>query len=369
MTATLRSWLSEPMPADVQTAIARLCTASDVSAVAVMPDVHLGDQVCVGVVLATHRTVYPNAIGGDIGCGMAAIPLSATVDDIDNSKTAAAILQGFERHVPILNHRHKQPIPDGFDLTLLGDGLSAVAQRTVPTQLGTLGRGNHFLELQVDQAGEVWLTVHVGSRGMGQAIRDHALRHGRPCSHTGIVGLDVDSDEGRNYLHNVNWACRFADINRHHILAAAVSVLARATGATANASRMITCNHNDVARVDGRFIHRKGAIDASDGLEGIIPGSMGTSTYHVSGRGHPDALWSSSHGAGRRMSRTEARQTVHIADLQRDIAAVWYDSRKLRQLLDEAPAAYKDIDKVMRAQQQLTRIVSVLSPLLSFKGV
>jgi tRNA-splicing ligase RtcB (3'-phosphate/5'-hydroxy nucleic acid ligase) len=369
MTATLRCWLTEPMPMDVRVAIERLCEAEDITAVAVMPDVHLGDQVCVGVALATTSTLYPNAVGGDIGCGMATVPLSVRLEDIDNPRSAAAILAGWEQAVPILAHHHDQDVPDDINEPLQHERLPASARRLVARQLGTLGRGNHFLELQVDEAGQVWLAVHVGSRGVGQLIRDQALAQGRACPHTGLVGLQVDSGDGQRYLHNVAWAMSFADHNRRRILSAAMTVLADVAGASPVWSKLIRCDHNHVECSHGQWIHRKGALHADVHATAIIPGSMGTHSYHVAGRGHAEALWSSSHGAGRRWSRTEARRRVKPSMLQRDIAAVWYDVRKLSQLVDEAPAAYKDIDQVMRAQRQLTKVVSVLTPLLSYKGV
>jgi tRNA-splicing ligase RtcB len=254
------------------------------------------------------------------------------------------------------------PEPD-----LSAPSLTALARREGRAQLGTLGSGNHFVELQADDAGTLWLMVHSGSRGLGPAIRAHHTR-GRP----GLVGLPADSDAGRAYLADLGFALAWADANRRHLVDAASAVLADVLGATPCADTWIACHHNHVRREPVRgetlWIHRKGAIPAADGEPGVIPGSMGTSSYHVVGRGHADALASSSHGAGRAMSRSEARRRVSARTLVRELDGVWFDHRRTDVLRDEAPSAYKDIGQVMRAQHQLTRVVRRLRPILAFKG-
>jgi tRNA-splicing ligase RtcB len=228
------------------------------------------------------------------------------------------------------------------------------------------------VELQVDDDDDVWLTVHSGSRGVGQAIRDHALAQGRSIG-GGLIVLDDDSDAGRAYLDDVRWARAFAAAGRSLILARAAAVIGDVTGAEALPETTIDGDHNHVVRavVDGtaRWVHRKGAVSAGRGEAAVIPGSMGTATFHVVGRGCTDALCSSSHGAGRVMSRSEARRRIRVVDLGRQTRGVWFDHRKAARLVDEAPSAYKDIEQVMRAQKDLTRIERRLRPLLSFKGV
>lgn len=372
MNEKIRVWSAEPLVADVKKALERLAASDDVVHVAAMPDVHLAEDVCVGTVVATTHLLYPNAVGGDIGCGMAALRVTATTDEVDRPDVAAAILAGFERRVPVMAHRAPQALPEALSASLGTDGLDKEAMRNAPRQIGTLGRGNHFLELQVDDNDDVWITVHSGSRGMGQAIRDHALRESER-SNVGLGFVDAGSAVGRGYLAGVAWARAFAEESRKRILRAASEVLHDVLGAVPIEESVITCEHNHVEpAVDGDerlWVHRKGAIPAPEGKPGIIPGSMGATTYHVTGRGCREALWSSSHGAGRAMSRTEARRRIRVVDLERDVRGLWFDHRKARALVDEAPGAYKDITKVMRAQNELTRIVRTLRPLVSYKGV
>jgi tRNA-splicing ligase RtcB len=338
----------------VSGALARLARSEDVQAVAVMPDVHLADDVCVSTVVATHRLLYPNAVGGDIGCGMAALAFDGPASVCDRRK-AARILAGFADLVPILKQRSRVEPSGGLWAQPLSDpALEKIRDRNGLLQAGTLGRGNHFLELQMDEGGRLWLMAHSGSRGIGQRIRDHHLRRCERSS-VGLGYLDAKSSDGTAYLNDMAWALAYA-----------------VTGIRANLATRIDCHHNHVEVMVGNgetlWIHRKGAISARDGEQGIIPGSMGAPSFHVCGRGVAEALWSSSHGAGRSMSRGEARRRFSVRDLDRQAKGIWFDRRNARRLVDEAPAAYKDIGKVMRAQAGLTRIVRRLTPVLSYKG-
>ena len=366
----LREWVSATLPDDVRRALERLRASDDVVAVAVMPDVHLAADVCVGTVVATRRLLYPNAVGGDIGCGIAAIRFDGEAP-VDDRHTAARILTGLAELVPIMSHR----VVPGPDEALWARPLSAPQlekhrDHLGLSQLGTLGRGNHFVELQRDEAGDLWLMVHSGSRAIGQRIRDHHL-HRCARSQSGLGYLDADTPQGLSYLEDMRWALDYADANRRRIVAAAVEVVETIIGVHADAASYVACHHNHVVE-EGRdeplLVHRKGAISAHDGEPGIIPGSMGDPSFHVRGRGVREALWSSSHGAGRVMSRTEARRRLSLRDLEQHTRGVWYDRRKAARLLDEAPGAYKNITAVMRAQRELTRIVRRLSPVLSYKG-
>jgi tRNA-splicing ligase RtcB len=206
---------------------------------------------------------------------------------------------------------------------------------------------------------------------MGGAIRDHHLRHAATDG-SGLAFLDAESDAGRAYLSDHAWALRYADANRRAIVSAAAAILGRVLGARADDASLIVCAHNHVRREvhDGTElrVHRKGAIPAADGEPGIIPGSMGTASLHTLGRGEPASLRSSSHGAGRTMSRSEARIRIRLRDLERDVEGVWFDHRLARRLVEEAPGAYRDIGRVMRAQRDLTRVVRRLRPVLVHKG-
>lgn len=249
--------------------------------------------------------------------------------------------------------------------------LTNAARHEGRAQLGTLGSGNHFIEVQQDAEGALWLMLHSGSRGMGRAIREH---HQRLAVKTevGLHAIEADSPAGRAYLADMEWAIRFADENRLRMTRAVIEVLSDVLGVRAVEDSTFSCHHNHVRREHHHgemwWVHRKGAIPAAMGEVGIIPGSMGSSSFHVEGRGHPEAIASSSRGAGRAMSRSEARRRISVHDVERQLSGVWFDHRRVRDFRDEAPGAYKDIGKVMRAQRDLTRIVRKLRPVLCYKG-
>ena len=373
--ADIRSWADGPLPRDVELALERLARSDDVQRIAVMPDVHLSADVCVGTVVATSRTLYPAAVGGDVGCGVAAIAFDGEASVLDDERAAAAVLAGFHRAIPLVRHSRKRAkgLPPELDAeSLSARTLESLKQGEGALQLGTLGRGNHFVELQADETNRLWLMLHSGSRAMGQAIRDLHLRTCIP-GRSGLARLDAESTEGRDYLGDMAWAVDYAEESRRRMVVAACDVVAGALGIEADPSSLVTCNHNHVRREthDGEslWVHRKGAIAAGAGEPGLIPGSMGTTSYHVEGRGVAAALGSSAHGAGRRLSRTDARRTLSAKDVTHELRGVWFDHRIAGGLREEAPSAYKDIGSVMRAQNELVRIVRRLRPVLSFKGV
>jgi tRNA-splicing ligase RtcB (3'-phosphate/5'-hydroxy nucleic acid ligase) len=372
MTATLARFLADPVPQEVARALDLLVQAPDVVHVAVMPDVHLAEEVCVGVALATTRLIYPAAVGGDIGCGMAAVRVDAPAGALDRAAAARVLAELYDR-VPRGRHRRAAWRPWPSDLqpdALSAPPLAALARSEGRAQLGTLGSGNHFIELQADDQGALWIMLHSGSRGLGPAIRQHHAAATEPAG--ALRAVDAETDQGQAYLADMRWALRYADANREHLLAATEEALAVALGASTARDSLITCQHNHARReVHGDrplWVHRKGAMPAAAGELGVVPGSMGTPSYHVEGRGLPAALCSSAHGAGRAMSRSEARRRVSPRDLHRQLDGVAWDHRRADLLRDEAPTAYKDIQRVMRAQGDLVRIVRRLRPLLSYKA-
>ncbi len=215
--------------------------------------------------------------------------------------------------------------------------------------------------------------VHSGSRGLGPQIRDRHLKEGAVPVRGGWKALDAGSEAGQTYLHDVAWARRFAHANRRAMAHRVARAVADELGGAARADSEICSDHNHVAceRHGGRdlWVHRKGAMSAQDGAAGVLPGSMGSSSFHVEGRGCAEALRSSAHGAGRIMSRAAARQRISEAVLRQQMHGIWYDWRKADRLRDEAPSAYKDIRAVLRAQRDLVKIVRVLRPVLNYKGV
>lgn len=371
--ADLESWLTEPLSPAVAESVSRLRAADGVTKVCLMPDVHLSSEVCVGAVVATEDVIYPQAVGGDIGCGMAALSFDLEAAAIDNERVAGQLLAGLYQAVPSNKHREARRIPE----TLIVDCLSAailtkLAKRDGAVQLGTLGRGNHFLEFQADEAGQLWVMLHSGSRALGQAIAAHHTVRVEPSA-DGHVALDAASSAGDAYLRDMAWARSYAAENSLAMLRAVEELLSRLLVARADWDALIHADHNQVQREmhGGRevYVHRKGAQSAALGEAGVVPGSMGAASFHTSGRGCEASLASCSHGAGRKLSRTEARRTISPRAFHRQVGRLWFDHRRADRLRDESPGAYKDIREVMRAQKDLTKIVRELRPVLSYKGV
>jgi tRNA-splicing ligase RtcB (3'-phosphate/5'-hydroxy nucleic acid ligase) len=372
--ATIRRWHDGPLARDVEMALERLARSDDVRRIAVMPDVHLSADVCVGTVVGTGHTLYPNAVGGDIGCGVAALALDAGAEVLDDDRAAAEVLARLYRAVPLIRHHRggSSRLPLTLEETPLSTPRLESKKEEAALQLGTLGRGNHFVELQADEEGGLWLMLHTGSRGIGQAVRDHHLARGQ-AGRSGLRFLDAESAHGREYLSDLAWALEYAESSRLAIREAVCGVLAAVLGIQPREGSYVTCNHNHVRREthagEQLWVHRKGAIPAAAGEPGLIPGSMGTRSVHVEGRGCAEALGSSAHGAGRRLSRTDARRALSPRDVLRELRHVRFDHRLAAGLREEAPSAYKDVDGVLRAQADLVRIVRRLRPVLAFKGV
>jgi len=238
-------------------------------------------------------------------------------------------------------------------------------------EFATIGSGNHFVELQSDESGRLWLMVHSGSRAIGPAIRDHHMSSAE-CVGSGLKCLLAAGESGSAYLNDAAVARRFAAANRRQLALLVEEAAFGADSGSLQWSEAITTDHNHVEHEShggiDLWVHRKGAMPAWPDQPGVLPGSMGTLSYHVVGRGCAAALCSSAHGAGRILSRTEARRSITTRDLQRQMADVWYDFRQSSRLLDEAPSAYKDIRAVARAQRDLVKVVRVLRPVLSYKG-
>ena len=373
-TAPIRTWLALPMGHEVSAAIERLRRVPDVQQIAVMPDVHLAADVCIGVVVATSHLIYPQAVGGDIGCGMLAVGLDIESTALDDPRVAGQVLSGLGRAVPARRRNRSAIIPQPAELasdTLSHPRLESIRRKEGATEFATLGSGNHFIEIQADEDRRLWLMVHSGSRALGHVIRDHHLLGAQPVDNR-LRALDANSDAGAEYLHDASCARRFADASRRAMAEEVGRVLATTLGAQVCWDTAITTDHNHVSleHHDGRdlWVHRKGAMSAQLGESGVLPGSMGSLSFHVEGRGHEEALCSSAHGAGRLLSRTAAREQVTERTLRRQMEGIWYDSRKAERLRDEAPSAYKDIRAVLRAQMEMVRVTRTLRPVLNYKG-
>ncbi|HYD00131.1 MAG TPA: RtcB family protein [Phycisphaerales bacterium] len=383
---TIRMWLAEPLAPECRTAIDRLARIDDVTRIAVLPDIHgasEGGSLGAGIVLATTRLLIPQAVGADIGCGMSTCRLNLSADAVPDEQTAMAILAAVRRTVPIIRHSHRAhpPLPHACGPHRLSEPLHNALARDGVIEFGTLGRGNHFLELQRDDDGALWLLVHSGSRAMGQLVTRHHLA--QAVKQNGVGALDATTDPGRayaadaawavDYAADAAWAVDYARLSREAMLDAAARAIGTALGVPVSADPPWGATHNSVTREhhgdEDLWVHRKGAAPAHAGLLNAIPGSMAAETFHVEGRGECESLCSSSHGAGRTHSRSEATRRTTTKELARQLRNVYTDPQQRPRLRDEGPAAYRDIRSVMRAQSDLVRITRRLRPILTFKGV
>jgi len=372
-TTTYKQWVSHRIDDDVQRSLTNLQRLPDVQHIAVMPDVHLAGPVCIGTVLATDHTVYPDAVGGDIGCGILAIQFDGKADAIRNAPDAAWLLAKLIEGVPINRHRAETMpcLSESLRHYCLSDArLEKSKTRDGKVQLGTLGRGNHFIEFLSDELDNLWLMIHSGSRAMGQAIKARhveSIDAGRR-----IVGLDIREPEGQAYVHDMQWARQYASANRLAMLSVVVELLYTAWSMNPIMDSLVHTDHNHVQCEEhfgkSLWVHRKGAQRVEKNGRGIVPGSMATASFLVTGQGNEDALFSCSHGAGRKLSRVEARRRISRSEFAEQTENIWLDRRKSRGLLDEAPGAYKDIRAVMKAQRKLVNVKKRLTPIINFKG-
>jgi tRNA-splicing ligase RtcB len=305
---------------------------------------------------------------------MFAVAFDASADVLRDPGRAGAMLRALGERVP--GHRRSRrnalPIPAALRLEALSHpSLASAVRDEVKLQLGTLGGGNHFVELQADEEDRLWLMIHSGSRAVGQAVRAHHLARATIRS-ASMMALDGTSDDGRAYLHDQEWARAYADANRRAMGEQVVAAAKELFNLDAIESSTIACDHNHVVAEEhfGQqlLVHRKGAMPADGGLAGVVPGSMGTASYHVEGRGCAESLRSSAHGAGRLFSRGAARERFIRQDLRRQMGDVWYDPRMSDALREESPKSYKDVRSVMRAQGELVKVVRTLTPVMVYKG-
>lgn len=365
--------------------------------VAAMPDVHAGIGATVGSVIATQRAVIPAAVGVDIGCGMNAVRLGLKAADLPDdlrglrSAIEAAIPVGFDQHdASKLRGSNSERQARVLDQRLDGivgkhPELSKMQKRFNETwvcQLGTLGGGNHFIELCLDQAQHLWVMLHSGSRGIGNvmgryfiaAAKKDMARHHQVLPDRDLAYFSEGSDWFDDYVEAVSWAQDYAYLNRQMMMRAVLEVLRQELSPKLNVARIeaeaINCHHNYVQRErhfgEPLFITRKGAISAREGELGIIPGSMGARSFIVRGLGNAESYCSCSHGAGRRMSRSAAKRQFSREDLEAQTAGV--ECRKDGGVIDEIPGAYKDIDEVMANQGDLVEVVHTLKQVLCVKG-
>lgn len=338
---------------------------------ALMPDVHAGYALPIGAVVATEGVVVPAWVGYDIGCGMCAVPMTG-VDAEEVRLFARSIFERIYERVPVGFRHNDRPQPpfagsEKLERTrVVQDQLDDGAWR----QLGTLGGGNHFIEVAADAEGQVWIVIHSGSRNLGHKTATHYMRlaSGDGKAREGHFGFLADTSEGKAYLADLRFCLEFALANRREMVRRVADAIASLAGGEPDWDRLINRNHNHAERHDGTgwLIHRKGATHAEAGMMGVIPGTMRDGSFIVRGKGNPDSLWSSSHGAGRVLSRKEARESISLEDF--DAAMAGIVARVGQGTVDEAPQAYKDIHEVMRQQVDLVEVVHHLRPIINVKG-
>lgn len=357
--------------------------------VAVMPDAHAGKGSTVGTVIATQGAIIPAAVGVDIGCGMTALKLPFKIDRFDN---LSDLRHSIERSVPTGHHVNRDVSPNAkAAYTLLGEWsykasceLRQSAMEKAPFAIGSLGGGNHFIEVCGDQENNAWIMLHSGSRGIGNQLASIHIDKAKDLMKSYFISLpDPDlayfaqgTKEFEEYLHDLMWAQNFAQANRSEMMVRVLKNVLYHVGLEESFNEIlqqafiVQCHHNYTAIEHhmGRnvYVTRKGAVSARENQWGIIPGSMGTRSYIVQGLGNAESFCSCSHGAGRRMSRKKARELFTVSDLEQQTAGV--ECLKSSDIIDEIPGSYKDIDVVMANQADLVRSVYELKQILCVKG-
>ena len=357
--------------------------------IAVMPDVHVGIGATVGSVIPSQGAIVPAAVGVDIGCGMNAVRLSLNARQLpDNPKVLRTAI---EKAVPVGFDQHRRETVKASSLSALDAGIDRIVGKhpglmkmlrqfrlTWARQLGTLGGGNHFIEICLDEADNVWVMLHSGSRGIGNCIgryfielarKDMSREYGH-LPDKDLSYLVEGTQHFADYVEALSWAQDYAMLNRREMMRLVVEALKSVLPPFELTREAINCHHNYVEREthfgEEVYITRKGAISAQAGELGIIPGSMGAKSYIVRGKGNAESFCSCSHGAGRRMSRMEAKRRFSTQDMVEQTEGI--ECRKDKDVVDEIPAAYKDIEAVMAHQSDLVEVVHTLRQIVCVKG-
>lgn len=357
--------------------------------IACMPDVHAGKGSTIGTVIATEKAIIPAAVGTDLGCGMNAVRLSLKASDLPEN--LVNIRHQLERDIPMgfgsngdnknINNISEtfKPIPPAVT-DIIFKGYKEKAYKKAYSQLGTLGSGNHFIELCIDENQDVWIMLHSGSRGIGNMIGTYFIEKAKKRMEEYFITLpDGDlaylpesTDDFNDYMEAVGWAQNYALENRKAMMTLVIAALRMHIKKEFTITQeAINCHHNYVEKENhfgkNMWVTRKGAIRAREGDLGVIPGSMGQKSYIVRGKGNLESYCSCSHGAGRKMSRNKARKVFTVEDLKNQTVGV--ECLKNDSIIDEIPGAYKDIDVVMENQKDLVEVVHTLKQVLCCKGV
>lgn len=334
---------------------------------AMMADAHTGYSMPIGGVVATDGVIVPAYVGYDIGCGMCAVPTSFNIDDV--RKNAKKIFDNIYRDIPVgFNHNQKDTEwSEGNDIPMTSVVRDAMNKNGLK-QLGSLGSGNHFIEIGADKNDKVWIIIHSGSRNIGHTVATHYMKlaSGTDKAVEGHDGFCVYSLEGKQYIMDMNFCLAFALQNRKEMMHRVDAVLMRYCGGFTDWDRLINRNHNHAELKDGVWIHRKGACSANVGEMNAIPGNMRDGVFITQGLGNNESLCSSSHGAGRVLGRKEAKRTLDMQTFSDSMGGII--ARISEDTIDESPAAYKDIFNVMELQKSLVEIVNHIKPIINIKG-
>jgi tRNA-splicing ligase RtcB len=377
----LRSWASDVEPETLEQALKASRLPILAGPVALMPDAHLGIGATIGSVIATDGAVIPAAVGVDLGCGMIAVETDLSLGQLPDD--LEPYLRRLETVLPAGLGKWHAEVSDEARAWLAAHpnpALMPSQERKALVQFGTLGSGNHFFEVCADERDVVWITLHSGSRGVGNQLATAHIKIAKTMAREAAVPLedpDLASLQERTpqfdaYIRDMLWSQEYAAANRARMMDAALEAFFAFTGAGREHLR-VNCHHNFAQREThgGRavWVTRKGAIRAGVDDFGLIPGSMGTKSYVVRGKGNPLSYESCAHGAGRRMSRTQARKRFDAEDLSRAMEGrTWLASRAAK-LVDEIPGAYKDVDRVMADQADLVEVLHTLRGLVNYKGI
>lgn len=377
------TWFTEGVPVadNARAQVEQIASLPFVDRMAVMPDVHLGKGATVGSVIASTKAVIPAAVGVDIGCGMAAVKTNINARSLPDS--LALLRSRIESEIPVGFNQNESVGDDVYSRfaswkgTAL-DTLDRFGKGKWSLQVGTLGGGNHFVELCLDENDDVWVMLHSGSRNFGNRIGTEFISKAKEEMERWLIHLPEKdlaylpegSELFNDYTACVEVAQEYARVNREVMMNRVLNVLGSAFANFRVLGSAINCHHNYISRENhfgqNVFVTRKGAVRARRGDLGIIPGSMGAKSFIVRGLGNEESLCSCSHGAGRVMSRTEARKELTVVDLREQTRGV--ECRKDKGVVDEAPSAYKDIDAVMAAQKDLVEVVATLKQVMCIKG-
>lgn len=329
---------------------------------ALMPDAHLGYGLPIGGVMACRGHIVPAWIGYDIGCGVCAVPTTFKKEAIQQWQDE--VFDSIYEYIPtgFKHQRESIAFMEPADVSMV------VNAQDYNRQLGTLGSGNHFIEFDTDESDRVWIVIHSGSRNLGHKVASHYMKAASNSNKAkeGHYPLEATSDVGKAYLRDMQFCQEFALKNRTVMLKVIEHILKKNFHGGFIWSALVNRNHNHAEYRDGLWIHRKGATQADARMMGVIPGNMRDGTVIVAGKGNPDSLCSSSHGAGRTMSRSQARKTVDLQSFRETMGDI--KAKVEETTLDEAPFVYKDFNEVLEAQEDLIQIIEILTPFMNIKA-